>query len=38
MNLAVARDRTVYVATRAAIYRLEDRDENGRADGTDQSG
>ena len=35
MNLAVARDRTVFVATRAAIYRLEDRDDNGRADGTD---
>jgi putative membrane-bound dehydrogenase-like protein len=35
MNLAVARDGTVFVATRAAIYRLEDRDDNGRADGTD---
>ena len=35
MNLAVARDGTVFVATRAAIYRLEDRDDDGRADGTD---
>ena len=35
MSLAVARDGTVYVASRAAIYRLEDRDDNGRADGTE---
>ena len=34
MNLAVARDGSVFVATRSAIYRLEDRDGDGRADGT----
>lgn len=34
MNVAVAQDGTVFVATRAAIYRLEDRDFDGRADGT----
>jgi len=33
MNLAVARDGSVFVATRSALYRLEDRDNNGRADG-----
>ena len=35
MNLGVARDGAVYVATRSAIYRLVDRDGNGRADGTE---
>jgi putative membrane-bound dehydrogenase-like protein len=35
MNLAVARDGSVFVATRSAVYRLEDRDGDGRADGTD---
>ena len=35
MNLAVARDGSVFVATRSALYRLEDRDGDGRADGTD---
>jgi putative membrane-bound dehydrogenase-like protein len=35
MNLGVARDGAVYVATRSAIYRMEDRDGNGRADGTE---
>jgi len=34
MNLAVARDGSVFVATRSAVYRLEDRDGDGRADGT----
>ena len=34
MNLAVARDGSVFVATRSALYRLEDRDGDGRADGT----
>ncbi len=34
MNLAVARD-GYFVATRWAVYRLEDRDGDGRADGTD---
>ena len=34
MNLAVARDGSVFVATRWALYRLEDRDGDGRADGT----
>jgi putative membrane-bound dehydrogenase-like protein len=33
MNLAVARDGSVFVAARSAIYRLEDRDGDGRADG-----
>jgi putative membrane-bound dehydrogenase-like protein len=33
MNLAVARDGLVFVATRSALYRLEDRDGDGRADG-----
>src|SRR5207248_7035758 len=32
MNLAVARDGSVFVATRSAVYRLEDRDGDGRAD------
>ncbi|MGP0062608.1 MAG: PVC-type heme-binding CxxCH protein [Isosphaeraceae bacterium] len=35
MNLAVATDGSVFVATRWAVYRLEDRDGDGRADGTD---
>ena len=35
MSLAVARDGSVFVATRSALYRLEDRDGDGRADGTD---
>jgi putative membrane-bound dehydrogenase-like protein len=34
MNLAVATDGSVFVATRWAVYRLEDRDGDGRADGT----
>jgi putative membrane-bound dehydrogenase-like protein len=34
MNVAAARDGSVFVATRSAIYRLEDRDGDGRADGT----
>jgi putative membrane-bound dehydrogenase-like protein len=34
MNVAVARDGLVFVATRSAIYRLEDRDGDGRSDGT----
>jgi putative membrane-bound dehydrogenase-like protein len=34
MSVAVARDAAVYVATRSAVYRLEDRDGDGRADGT----
>ena len=34
MNVAVARDGSVFVATRSALYRLEDRDGDGRADGT----
>jgi putative membrane-bound dehydrogenase-like protein len=33
MNLAFARDGTLFVATRGAVYRLEDRDGDGRADG-----
>jgi putative membrane-bound dehydrogenase-like protein len=33
MNVAVARDGSVFVATRSALYRLEDRDGDGRADG-----
>jgi putative membrane-bound dehydrogenase-like protein len=36
MNLAVARDGSVFVATRSAVYRLEDRDGDGRADETDR--
>ena len=32
MNLAVARDGSVFVATRNALYRLWDRDSDGRAD------
>jgi putative membrane-bound dehydrogenase-like protein len=32
MNVAVARDGSVFVATRSALYRLEDRDGDGRAD------
>ncbi len=35
MSLGIARDGSIDVATRSAIYRLEDRDGNGRADGTD---
>ena len=35
MNVAVARDGSVFVATRSALYRLEDRDGDGRADGAD---
>jgi putative membrane-bound dehydrogenase-like protein len=35
MNIGVARDGGIYVATRSAIYRLEDRDGDGRADGTE---
>ena len=34
MNVAVARDGSIFVATRSALYRLEDRDGDGRADGT----
>ena len=34
MNVAVARDGSVFVATRSALYRLADRDGDGRADGT----
>ena len=33
MSLAFARDGSLFVATRCAIYRLEDRDGDGRADG-----
>jgi putative membrane-bound dehydrogenase-like protein len=33
MNLAFARDGTLFLATRSAVYRLEDRDGDGRADG-----
>ena len=33
MNVAVAGDGRVFVATRSALYRLEDRDGDGRADG-----
>ena len=33
MNVAVARDGSVFVATRSALYRLEDHDGDGRADG-----
>ena len=33
MSLAVARDGTVFVATRVRVYRLEDRDGDGQADG-----
>ncbi len=33
MSVAVARDGSVYVATRAALYHLDDRDGDGRADG-----
>jgi putative membrane-bound dehydrogenase-like protein len=33
MNLAFARDGSLFVATRSALYRLEDRDGDGRADG-----
>ena len=32
MNVAVARDGSVYIATRSALYRLEDRDGDGRSD------
>jgi putative membrane-bound dehydrogenase-like protein len=35
MSVGVARDGAVYVATRSAIYRMEDRDGDGRADGTE---
>lgn len=33
MNLAFARDGTLFLATRYAVYRLEDRDGDGKADG-----
>jgi putative membrane-bound dehydrogenase-like protein len=33
MSLAFARDGRLFVATRSAIYRIEDRDGDGRADG-----
>ncbi|MHB1559287.1 MAG: PVC-type heme-binding CxxCH protein, partial [Isosphaeraceae bacterium] len=33
MSVAVAPDESIYVATRSALYRLEDRDGDGRADG-----
>jgi putative membrane-bound dehydrogenase-like protein len=33
MSLAFARDGSLFVASRSAIYRLEDRDSDGRADG-----
>ena len=33
MSLAFARDGSLFVATRSAIYRLRDRDGDGRADG-----
>ena len=33
MNLPVARDDSVFVATRSALYRLWDRDGDGKADG-----
>ena len=33
MSLAFARDRTLFVATRNALYRLTDRDGDGKADG-----
>jgi putative membrane-bound dehydrogenase-like protein len=35
MNLAVAPDGTVFLATRSMIYQFEDRDEDGRADHVD---
>ncbi len=35
MGVAVAENGWVFVATRSAIYRLEDRDGDGRADGTE---
>jgi putative membrane-bound dehydrogenase-like protein len=35
MSVAVAGDGSVFVATRSAIYRLEDRDHDGRADGNE---
>ena len=34
MSVAVARDGSVFVATRSALYRLADRDGDGRADDT----
>jgi putative membrane-bound dehydrogenase-like protein len=34
MNVAVARDGSVFIATRSALYRLADLDGDGRADGT----
>ena len=34
MNVAVSRDCSVFVATRSALYRLEDRDDDARSDGT----
>jgi putative membrane-bound dehydrogenase-like protein len=34
MSVAIARDGSVFVATRSALYRLWDRDGDGRADGT----
>ena len=38
MGLAVARDGSVFVATRSALYRLWDRDGDGRADGGEEGG
>jgi len=35
MSVAVAQDGSVFVASRSALYRFEDRDGNGRADGTE---
>ncbi|MGO9469722.1 MAG: PVC-type heme-binding CxxCH protein [Isosphaeraceae bacterium] len=35
MSVAVAQDGSVFIASRSALYRFEDRDGNGRADGTD---
>jgi len=35
MSVAIAQDGSVFVATRSALYRFEDRDGNGRADGTE---
>ncbi len=37
MNVAVARDDSVFVASRSALYHLWDRDGDGRADGTGES-
>ena len=35
MSVAIAPDGSVFVATRSALYRFDDRDGDGRADGTD---